>query len=243
MTLFLIQIAKPRPFQQSYFEPRKLQLQAKMDRRLSMSLPNGGGTSSSSVQPAHQNQPSSPDGHILNNINRLNRPHYPAPLSRTPSSHHVLSSQARRSSIFLPIPESPSDSTTSNPQFPTIPEGIYINRPKRSSSIMSFGPNSRKRIMILLDEVRKKRELRDRRKSDMNVTYYLDDIMFHDDGFGSTTNTYRKRKKLYQFLNHPSGAPWAITYHIAVFLIVFICLILTICATIPKVRMFKSKLI
>lgn len=275
-----------------------------MDRRLSVSLPNGHpplGAVGNSALPTQAHggvggggQSGMQQGPV--DLSRLRRvpsinAHYPNVASNmvnnmanvnTSNSHNPH----HRASIFLPIPESPSDpnrpemafpspqlqprnnnnnnnpnhnlsnhnhsnhshhnhshlpSSPSTPLPPPLPphlEGIYINRPKRSNSILSFGQSNRRRILSLLEEVRKKRELRDRRKSDMNVTYYLDDIMFtEEDPLGTTSNSYRKRKKLYQFLNHPSGAPWAITYHIAVFLIVFLCLMLTICATIPKLAL------
>src|SRR5699024_9814288 len=105
----------------------------------------------------------------------------------------------------------------------------------RANSTLSLAKN-RLRILAMLDDVRKKRELRDRRKSD--IMAYLDDLIVHDDPVAMTTGAakrYRNRFKIYQFLNHPStGTPWSITYHVLVFVIVFVCLILTICATIQR---------
>ncbi|KAJ6220645.1 hypothetical protein RDWZM_006457 [Blomia tropicalis] len=234
-----------------------------MDRRLSTSLPNGGplydpstASSSSGNLPVPTPTRHNPRLNIsvlpssgVTNVNPRASLFLPIPESPLDPSapDQQFSSPMSTKSQPLPIPQQQQQQQAQQQhqqpqqqqqqQRRSIPEGIYINanRPKRSSSIMSFGPNSRRRILALLDEVRKKRELRDRRKSDLNVTYYLDDLMFHDeDGTGSSLNSYRRRKKLYQFLNHPSGAPWAIAYHIGVFIVVFICLILTICATIPQ---------
>ncbi|KAF7491624.1 Potassium voltage-gated channel subfamily KQT member 4 [Sarcoptes scabiei] len=131
-----------------------------------------------------------------------------------------------------------SNSSTATGSSPTnLPSSSSqpIYRPRANSSIRAA--RNKLRIMAMLDDVRKKRELRDRRKSD--IMTYLDDLIVPDDSAMASAagalKIYRRRFKIYQFLNHPStGTPWSITYHVMVFVIVFVCLILTICATIQN---------
>ncbi|OTF72554.1 potassium voltage-gated channel subfamily KQT member 5-like protein, partial [Euroglyphus maynei] len=126
-------------------------------------------------------------------------------------------------------PSSPTHSGSS-------PTNQSYHRPRANSSIAAA--RNKLRIMAMLDDVRKKRELRDRRKSD--IMAYLDDLIVPDDpamanAAAGTLKLYRRRFLIYQFLNHPStSTPWSITYHVMVFVIVFVCLILTICATIQQ---------
>lgn len=127
--------------------------------------------------------------------------------------------------------------TGSSPTHLTPSPEQSFNRNTNNSSIAAT--RNKLRIMAMLDDVRKKRELRDRRKSD--IMAYLDDLTAPDDpALANATGSlklYRRRFKIYQFLNHPStSTPWSISYHVMVFIIVFVCLILTICATIAPLQ-------
>lgn len=90
-------------------------------------------------------------------------------------------------------------------------------------------------IIAMLNDVRRKRELRFRRRSD--ITTYLDELILQEDMLHNESSWNRVMHKTYQFLNHPSqSSPLAIVYHLAVFIIVFVCLIATVCATIKKTK-------
>ena len=225
-----------------------------MNRRLSISLPNNG---SVNVNPNPPSTPVRQNSQFLQLPNGAPQPG--SPHASAASSHQATLSSSPGATVFLPIPESPGPEAQQDGfvDFPTYYTNISNltdanmtyqtnshtagghSRPKRSGSVLSMGASSRRRILAMLDEVRQKRQLRERRKSD--IVTYLDDLMFQEDD-SAQKGLFKlfRRRKLYQFLNHPSGAPIAIGYHISVFLIVFVCLVLTIVATIPNIEIQKE---
>lgn len=140
------------------------------------------------------------------------------------------------------------DSKTEAPQaaLAMSPPSLPLNQ-TRSNSVISLSRN-RNRILAMLDDVKRKRRMRNRSKSD--IMQYLDDLVPQEEllnannnnANGSDPNTTNKsnvrhpywaHNRVYQFLNHPSSAtPLAIIYHVTVFVIVLCCLILTIWATV-----------
>nr|XP_027196700.1 uncharacterized protein LOC113791163 [Dermatophagoides pteronyssinus] len=164
------------------------------------------------------------NSYVTNNVNQNQNNYY---------YNDDIEDQQQQSipSIQIDQPNSPTQQQQQQQQYCS-----SSPRPRANSSITAA--RNKLRIMAMLDDVRKKRELRDRRKSD--IMTYLDDLIVPDDptmanGAPGTLKLYRRRFLIYQFLNHPStSTPWSITYHVMVFVIVFVCLILTICATIQQ---------
>lgn len=176
--------------------------------------------------------------HLYRNNNNLYHNHCCAHLdeSNPVLCHNVASnnvssriSMETPSAISIPIENNNSQASTLTPPPPPPP----LSHRNRANSTISLA-KTRIHILAMLDEVRKKRFKR--RQSDLMA--YLDDLIVSDDPLALATGAskrFKRRYKIYQFLNHPcTGAPWSITYHVLVFVVVFICLMLTICATIQK---------
>ncbi|CAG2111704.1 unnamed protein product [Medioppia subpectinata] len=92
-----------------------------------------------------------------------------------------------------------------------------------------------KRLKKILSEVKERREIRERKKSDLQDMDGSDPditVYFTDPEFTKTIN-YQEKLKVYNFLNNPQSF-WARSYHILVFMFVFAGLIVTVFSNIGK---------
>ncbi|XP_054165201.1 potassium voltage-gated channel subfamily KQT member 5-like [Oppia nitens] len=102
----------------------------------------------------------------------------------------------------------------------------------------SVGTGSNKRrISKIISEVKERREMRERKRSDLQDMNGSDTELdvFLDPRLAAKTKYYKEKLKVYNFLNNPQSF-WARSYHILVFILVFAGLIVTVFSNIATTK-------